>query len=80
VSLTKAQRDALDVAVKAPAKTLLDRYLKSGNTRRDHLTYLRILADSGVSGLERALGDPSRVLPMLAALGFSSTLWQGSDR
>jgi len=43
---------------------------KQSTLRSDQMTLLEIVARDGVTGLARALGDPTQVLAVLAALGL----------
>ena len=66
------------------ADTLLQEYLdaarKAGKRLRpDVQNMLTLIRDGGVPALRDALGDPSQLLPVLAALGVTGTLASGSD-
>ena len=71
--LSPAQQAAADATVKQVAPELM-RDLSKFKNRPDYVNYLRILSEGGVTGLAKALGDPTQLLPVLAMLGLGSAL------
>ena len=75
--LSLKQKRRLDgPQVKRLAGTILDSYLSASKRaktplRPDFENMLTLVRDSGISGLRKALADPSQLLPVLAALGIS---------
>jgi len=75
--LSLKQKRGLDgPQVKRLAGIILDSYLSASKRakaplRPDFENMLTLVRDGGISGLRKALADPSQLLPVLAALGIS---------
>lgn len=77
--LSEAERAAFETEAKANAAKLLRRLKKDAGTSPAQLNYLKIVATDGVNGLRKALKDPNQLLPVLAALGVTSSLVSRQD-
>jgi len=77
-ALPQSTQRRLERSARQFAADALEKYSKQEGTRPDHLNMLRIVAESGLSGLRRALGDPTQLLPMLGALGLTPVLVEAS--
>lgn len=65
--------------VRQIAGDLYDYYEKKARTtkdvtRPDLMNYLKIIRDSGLAGLKKALADPNQLLPVIGALGLTGVL------
>lgn len=71
--LRQAAGDILSVYEQQAAKP-------NAQVRPDLMNMLRIVKESGLAGLRKALKDPEQLLPAVAAIGLAPVLLQASDR
>jgi len=72
--ITGEMAGGFDQSVMANATKVLRIMKKDPNTSPALLNYLQIAANGGITGLKKALKDPSIALPALAAMGVLPTL------
>ncbi|MEK9723979.1 MAG: hypothetical protein VW405_10935 [Rhodospirillaceae bacterium] len=65
-----AERQRIDTVAMADAARVERRVRRDPNTSPSHLNLLRVMAKGGLTGVLKAMKDPSQAFPVLAALGI----------